>query len=583
MSKNLCVNHSAKNSMIIRKLKEEIRVFINSKIGIGVLLAVIGAVFFIPFIGRVPLFDWDEVNFAECAREMLVLKDYLNVHINFQPFWEKPPLFFWFQALSMKVFGINEFAARFPNAVCGMATLIVLFLIGEKLYNKKFGLVWAGAYAGSILPYVYFKSGIIDPWFNLFIFSSLYFLILFYWEKQRFNTIVLKRASWFYLLISGFIAGLSLMTKGPAAYLIICFTLVVYGVSKRFTKFISPLQFVGFSFAAGFFMLSWYSLQVLVNGPGFIEAFIAYQYRLLSTADAGHGGFPGYHFIVLLLGCFPASLFAVDGFFRKSSSDADYQRDFKRWMIYLLCVVLILFSLIRSKIVHYSSLCYFPLTFLAALDIREILEGRRKVSGVLMAGLGTVAFFYIAVIFLIPYLADHIHLVQSLLKNDPFAVATLDASVTWTGWEVLPGVWLAAIMLLMFYWIKHQKNSQALFTLFSGTALFVMSSLVIFTGKIERYSQESMVQFCKSIEKRDPYVHSEGFKSYVHYFYTSKRPGIPESNDPDWLISGPIDKEVYFISKINCDNRLKQASDIIKIGERNGFVFYKREPVRNPL
>jgi 4-amino-4-deoxy-L-arabinose transferase-like glycosyltransferase len=59
----------------------------------------------------------DEINFAESAREMIVTGDYSKVQINFNPFWEKPPLFIWMQVLSMKIFGINEFAARFPNAV----------------------------------------------------------------------------------------------------------------------------------------------------------------------------------------------------------------------------------------------------------------------------------------------------------------------------------------------------------------------------------------------------------------------------------------------------------------------------------
>ncbi|MGL5888758.1 MAG: ArnT family glycosyltransferase, partial [Bacteroidia bacterium] len=70
-----------------------------------------------PFLGYAQLFDWDEINFAECAREMMVTGDYTTVQINFEPFWEKPPLFIWMQVLCMKVFGVNEFAARLPNAI----------------------------------------------------------------------------------------------------------------------------------------------------------------------------------------------------------------------------------------------------------------------------------------------------------------------------------------------------------------------------------------------------------------------------------------------------------------------------------
>ncbi|HKL32668.1 MAG TPA: hypothetical protein VJ919_09045, partial [Tangfeifania sp.] len=72
---------------------------------IQLFISVAAAFLFIPFLGGVHLFDWDEINFAEAAREMIVTGDYLTVQINFQPFWEKPPLFIWMQVLSMKLFG----------------------------------------------------------------------------------------------------------------------------------------------------------------------------------------------------------------------------------------------------------------------------------------------------------------------------------------------------------------------------------------------------------------------------------------------------------------------------------------------
>ena len=113
-----------------------------------VLIVLAGLLLFLPFNGLVHLFDWDEINFAESAREMLVSGNYSTVSINFIPFWEKPPLFIWMQVLSMKAFGISEFAARFPNAICGVLTLLVLFEIGKGLRNCKFGLIWALAYGG---------------------------------------------------------------------------------------------------------------------------------------------------------------------------------------------------------------------------------------------------------------------------------------------------------------------------------------------------------------------------------------------------------------------------------------------------
>ena len=78
------------------------------------LLIAIGALLFLPFIGNVHLFDWDEINFAESAREMLVTDNWRVVQINYQPFYEKPPLFIWLQALSMHQFGINGTRRDYP-------------------------------------------------------------------------------------------------------------------------------------------------------------------------------------------------------------------------------------------------------------------------------------------------------------------------------------------------------------------------------------------------------------------------------------------------------------------------------------
>ena len=80
-------------------------------------LVIFSAVCFLPFLGNAHLFDWDEINFAEIAREMLVSNDYFHPKMNFELFTEKPPFFFWLQAICMNIFGINEFASRLPNAI----------------------------------------------------------------------------------------------------------------------------------------------------------------------------------------------------------------------------------------------------------------------------------------------------------------------------------------------------------------------------------------------------------------------------------------------------------------------------------
>jgi len=145
---------------------------------IQILIAISAALLFIPFLGGVHLFDWDEINFAESAREMIKSGDYLSVQIDYTSFWENRP--FHLDAGSFNEGFWNKWICC-PVSKCNRRDryLLVLFNIGRKLYNNRFGLIWVVCHGAAWLPFVYFKSGIIDPWFNLFIFIGIsYFIII---------------------------------------------------------------------------------------------------------------------------------------------------------------------------------------------------------------------------------------------------------------------------------------------------------------------------------------------------------------------------------------------------------------------
>ncbi len=189
-------------------------------------IVVLATLFMLPFLGSVHLFDSDEVNYAESSREMILTHDYMNVQIDFQPSPEKPPLFFWLQVASMKVFGINEFAARFPNFICGIVTLILLYTFGKRIYGHRFGLFWIFSYGAAILPFFFFKSGIIDPWFNLFLFLGIA-MFVFYLDSE------ISRVRIRNVVLSALFLGLAVLTKGPVAVIIftICLITFLHGTS----------------------------------------------------------------------------------------------------------------------------------------------------------------------------------------------------------------------------------------------------------------------------------------------------------------------------------------------------------------
>jgi 4-amino-4-deoxy-L-arabinose transferase-like glycosyltransferase len=556
-----------------------------------------GLLLFLPFLGAVALFDWDEINFAEIAREMIVTKDYLTVQINYQPFWEKPPLFIWMQVLSMKLFGIDEFAARFPNAVCGIATLLVIYGIGKKLFSHKMGLIWLLVYAGSVLPFFYFKSGIIDPWFNLFIFLGVYFATI-YIDRSRVSVgqevrgsgdqgshpsisrspfLPVSSSPGPIIFLSGAAIGLAILTKGPVGFLIFGLTAFVYLVKVRFkikVKIVHILLFfAGLILTGG----SWFIVQIATGNIDTVRDFIIYQVRLFNTKDAGHGGFPGYHVVILLLGVFPASAFLFGGF--KASQDENLlQKDWRRIMIILLLTVVILFEIVQTKIVHYSSLAYFPFTYLASQAIYRVIEEKTKfsrLSKILLVTISSV--LAIAITGLTFAILNKEWLINSGLIKDQFAVANLAANVHWSGFEVLViGVLLVGI--LSFFFIKNIYYK--IISLFTASIIFIFLTMTIFTPKIEGYSQRAALDFYRERAAEDCYIRTLGFKSYAHMFYGKMMPPRNlQYYENDWLLTGKIDKPAYFVYRNTKQVEISGYNlNLTFLYEKNGFIFAARYP-----
>ncbi len=534
---------------------------------------VFGILFFIPFLGNVHLFDWDEINFAESAREMIESGDYLTVQINFQPFWEKPPLFIWLQVLSMKLFGINEFAARFPNAVCGIITLIILFNIGRILHDFKFGLLWILSYAGSILPFFYFKFGIIDPWFNLFIFLGVYFLIIFN-QNQNYKQRLL------YIVFSACSFGLGILTKGPVAFLIGFLTWLVYFISKKGKFKLKTSELTAFVLTLLVIGGSWFLILIINGNFHIIVDFIEYQIRLFSTKGAKHGGFFLYHFVILFFGVFPASIFAINAF-KGTPYDNPEQADFKKWMIYLFWVVLILFTIVKTKIVHYSSLCYFPLTFLCAHQLYHFLENRTNIRRWNVIALICLATVYGIGIIAISYVDTYkaIFIESGLIKN-AFVLGNLKAEGQWTGFEWVIGIFLMAGIITGARCLTR-KPKMGIILIFSTAIIFTFSAYIFVAPCIERYSQNAAIEFYKNLASKACYVMTLGYKSYAHIYYSKFKPQSHKKYlAKDWLAKGDIDKPAYFSMKIHKSEKyFKLYPELELLYKKKRLFLLKKRPL----
>ncbi len=525
-------------------------------------LVVIGYLLFVPFLDHVHLFDWDEINFAESAREMLLTGNYRMVQINFEPFYEKPPFFIWLQALSMSYFGVNEFAARLPNAICGIVTMLTVFNVGRYVFSSQMGVLWALLFACSILPQLYFRSGIIDPVFNLFIFLGVVFMYKLSVQNDFEDSRTRKRNRRWNLILSAFFIGLATLTKGPVAILLTVLTASVYFFVNRGKLKIELSEMLIWWLMVAVVIAVWLSFEVRANGVRFIDEFITYQIRLFKTEDSGHGGPFYYHWIVLLIGVFPASALIFDTF-KHNVNDDTSQQNFKRWMLYLLLVVLVVFSAVKTKIVHYSSLCYFPITFLAAYYLNYVFNGKMKWTWKQTAPLFTIALLLVAAVTGGVFLMQHPEVFINYVKDD-FAREALKAPVYWSVYDIRFGLAYLVIVIvaLLFTQTKHVKWGTYLMLM--STALFISAVMTFVVPRVEKYSQAAHIEFLESKQREHCRIQPGGFKSYAHFFYARKP--IP--------VAGDSSLTLYVVTKVNkVQQELVWNGNLRELYRKNGWVF----------
>lgn len=245
-------------------------------------------------------------------------------------------------------------------------------------------------------------------------------------------------------------------------------------------------------------------------------------------------------------------------------------------MLILFWVVLILFSIVKTKIVHYSSLCYFPLTFLAALQLERLWNGGKATlwARLLMGGIGTL---FALVTLLLPFIGMHPEWILPLVKNDPFAQANVLAEVHWSGWEALAGVWMCVVLYLGHRYFASAEYRKGILAVFGGTALFVTITLYYFINNIEGYSQRAAVEFFQQRQGEKCYVMTMDYKSYAQWFYSRMSP-ITDSRvqSENWLLHGTVDRPVYVVCKITDVEEVAATPGLKELYRKNGFVFFVR-------
>jgi len=309
-----------------------------------------------------PLFNLDEGAFSEATREMLKSHNFITTYLNGELRFDKPILIYWLQALSVSIFGINEFAFRLPSAIAATFWAFGIYFFTKKLYTEITALLAAFFMVTSLQIGLIAKAAIADALLNMFIAFSM-FSLFFY----------IKTLNKKYLYLTYAFIGFGFLTKGPVAILIPLATFFIYSIIKKDFKFFLKTTFdivgiVIFSLIA----LPWYIAEYIDQGDKFINGFfLKHNLSRFETSFEKHKGSLFYYIPVILIGLLPWSSIFIK-YLLKLKELLKKQNEFFLFGSIWFFFVFIFFSLSGTKLPHYVIYGYTPLFIIMAYLFKDI-------------------------------------------------------------------------------------------------------------------------------------------------------------------------------------------------------------------
>jgi 4-amino-4-deoxy-L-arabinose transferase-like glycosyltransferase len=269
-----------------------------------ILLVTLAAALTVGTAGWGSLYNETDGQYGGAAKAMVRNGSWLIPENDGIPRLVKPPLLYWALAASMKVFGVNEFAARLPNAFAVVAWVVVTFLIGREMGGISRGWLAGIVLLTSLGTFTLGRIVMPEPMFSALIAAALYCALRGVRNLEW-------RAAWF--LGFWLFASLASFTKGLHGLL---YPLAILGVAALCSREnrINLRGLISWRGAALFLLINlpWY-LYVEFRFPGYLHNLVVAEQLGhvigASTPATNYANVPRLQFLLLQLAwLFPWSL-----------------------------------------------------------------------------------------------------------------------------------------------------------------------------------------------------------------------------------------------------------------------------------
>ncbi len=339
------------------------------------LLACACAVLFFIRLGATPLIGLDEALYAGTAREMAASGNYVVPTYNGQPFFDKPPLAYWLQALCVRLLGVSSLAVRLPSALAATGLVLLTAVLGLRLYGRGAGLLAGMALATAVYTLPLARLCSLDQLFSLSITAALGGYLLAHlriWPR------------WGYVLAWA-ATGVALLVKGPAGAVLIVGVIAAYGIIIRWGASGETGDTRGalWPHVLGLVLMlavaaPWYVLVQRETGGAFLREFIIHQNLQRAMGEDFHHNMPFWFYLpIYLAGFFPWSVYVPLAWRRqvrlRPSSSAERACLFcALWTVAVVAV----FSVSRSKLPSYIYPAYPPSALLVGLLWSKAIDAK---------------------------------------------------------------------------------------------------------------------------------------------------------------------------------------------------------------
>jgi 4-amino-4-deoxy-L-arabinose transferase-like glycosyltransferase len=342
-------------------------------------------------LGAVPLTEPDEGRYTEVPREMLARGDLVTPRLDGVLYFEKPALVYWLGAAAIRVFGLNEFAARFWMALFAVLGVAVVWRLGRAIGGPRVGLLAAGALA--TMPLYLAVGRLVTLDMTLTFFITLALACVWFAHRGGEGT---HRTFWYAAFVA---AALATLAKGLIGIVIPAAVAGIYIVLTRQWRVLTRVPWLT---GGALFLLVAAPWHVLAAGrnPDFLQFYFVHEHFLrYATASADRQEGWWYFIAIIVGGCLPWSGL-LPGVVRARRGETEERRHGRIFLLTWFVFVVVFFTLSQSKLVPYVLPALPPFAVLAALTLDEISadESRRRwltraglvCAGVLVAAIGGV-------------------------------------------------------------------------------------------------------------------------------------------------------------------------------------------------